>query len=318
MQDKGGDVIKQVNGDCMGRKKKRILLLVNSVAGTGSAKGKLYDVISELAVHHCETTVYPIIPEAGLESETIIQDCGNDYDVIMCFGGDGTLNHVIRGVLSAELSIPIGYLPGGSTNDFARSLGLSPDIKKACAAVIGENIFLYDIGRFNESYFNYVAAFGAFTKVSYSTNQGVKNALGYAAYILESIHTLPESVTSRCRLQIEHDGIVEKGEYLFGAISNSLSVGGLASPAIKNAALDDGMFEVMLIRAPDTVADLGEIVTTLASGSLDNRHVKVFTTEALKIMALNNVAWTLDGEYGGSPSIVNIRVLPKAVRIMLP
>ena len=171
------------------KRKKRILLLVNTSAGVGSARGKLYDIIKNLAVRDCEVTAYPILPEQGLDSEQLIAEYGKDYDVVMCCGGDGTLNHVIRGVMNAGLSCPIGYLPSGSTNDFARSIGIPGEVDENCRAVAGDHVFAYDIGKFNSVYFNYVAAFGAFTKVSYSTNQTAKNVLGYPAFHILAVWT---------------------------------------------------------------------------------------------------------------------------------
>ena len=300
------------------KRKKRILLLVNTSAGVGSARGKLYDIIKNLAVRDCEVTAYPILPEQGLDSEQLIAEYGKDYDVVMCCGGDGTLNHVIRGVMNAGLSCPIGYLPSGSTNDFARSIGIPGEVDENCRAVAGDHVFAYDIGKFNSVYFNYVAAFGAFTKVSYSTNQTAKNVLGYPAYILEGLHTLPESIFSRCHLEIEHDGIRERGHYLYGAISNATSVGGISSPVIKKASLNDGLFEVMLIQAPDSIVEVGEILTMLTTGNTDNQYIRTFTASHLQIKALNDVPWTLDGEYGGKPKIVEISVCPRAIRILVP
>ena len=298
---------------------KKVLLLVNGTAGTGASKLNLYEILENLAVHDCLVTAFPILPEKDMTAEQLIGKYGADYDTIMCAGGDGTLSHTIRGIMNTGLKKPIAYLPCGSTNDYAKSLGISASIPENCAAAAGNRTAAFDIGRFNDSYFNYVAAFGAFTKVSYSTSQLAKNYLGYAAYILEGLLTLPENITSRCRMRISFDGGQEEGSYLYGAITNSISVGGMASPIIQRAKLNDGLFEVMLVSAPENlgIVELVDIVTTLASGSTDSPYIRVFQTGSLQIEALNHVDWTLDGEYGGCPQTVKVEVCRRAVRMLV-
>ena len=298
---------------------KKVLLLVNGTAGTGASKLNLYDILENLAVHDCLVTAFPILPEKGMTAERLIGEYGADFDTIMCAGGDGTLSHTIRGIMSAGLKKPVAYLPCGSTNDYARSLGISASVPENCAAAAGNRTAAFDIGRFNDSYFNYIAAFGAFTQVSYSTSQLAKNYLGYAAYILEGLLTLPENISSRCRMRISYDGGREEGSYLYGAITNSTSVGGIASPISQRAKLNDGLFEVMLVTAPENlgIVELGDIVTTLASGSTDSPFIRVFQTSSLQIEALDHVAWTLDGEYGGCPQTVKIEVCRRAVRMLI-
>ncbi len=299
--------------------RKKILLLVNGASGTGSAKAQVYDIIEHLALQNCEVTVFPILPKQGLTSEALLLEYGRNFDTVMCCGGDGTLNHVIQGIMDAGLAeITVGYLPGGSTNDFAKSLGLPQDPAAICKVVAGDHVFAYDIGRFQDRYFNYIAAFGAFTKVSYSTDQQVKNVLGHAAYLLEGISTLQESMSMRCHLRVRHDGIVTEGDYLFGGVSNATSVGGVSSPLLQQASLDDGLFEVILISAPENLAELREIIASLTSYRTDNRFVRLFRTSHLEIESPQQISWTLDGEYGGDHSSVEISLCRKAVRLLVP
>lgn len=298
--------------------RKRVLLLANDAAGTGTARSRLFSMISYLALRNCEVTVYPILPAQGLTSERILRECRVDYDLLICCGGDGTLNHVVNDLMHQTARVPIAYFPTGSTNDFARSLGIPTAAAAFCETALNGRAFAFDIGRFNDRYFNYIAAFGAFTKVSYSTAQDLKNALGYVAYVLEGILTLPESISCRCHMRICHDGETEEGYYLYGAVSNATSVGGIKSPAIRQAQLDDGVFEVVLIRAPENLKEVSEIAASLTSGSLDARYVRVFSASDLEIEALSRIAWTLDGEYGGEPEHIHIAVCPKAMEIMLP
>ena len=297
---------------------KNILLLVNAAAGTGSARNIVYEAVEELSVRDCLVTVIPILPGKGMSAERLIDEHGDRYDTVMCAGGDGTLSHVIQGLLKAGLKKPVAYLPCGSANDYAKSLGIPASMEEICAAAAGMKTASLDVGIFNDRWFNYVAAFGAFTKVSYSTSQEVKNFLGYAAYILEGIRTLPENISTRSMLRITHDGVQEEGEYLFGSVSNSTSLGGMPQPLIQRARLDDGLFEVMLIRAPENLVEIGDIISTLAAGSTDSPYVHMFRTESLQIEALSETAWTLDGEYGGTPRNVRIEVCRRAVKLLVP
>lgn len=297
---------------------KKVLLLLNAGSGTGQAKNRMFEILKELTLAGFEVTTYPIVPDRGMTSEKIIQQCVGRFDIIMCVGGDGTLNHVVNSVVQAGIREPIAYLPTGSTNDFARSLGIPAEPEEYCRALVAGTTFDYDIGRFNDRYFNYVAAFGAFTQVSYETNQASKNVLGYAAYLLQSIVTFPESIAMRCHLVIEHDGECEEGKYLYGAVSNTTSIAGIPSPLIRKSEMDDGMFEVTLIQAPDSLSDVREILTALASGKMDGDYVKVFRTDRLHIRVVDGAAWTLDGEYGGAPEEIDISVCPKRIRMIVP
>ncbi len=310
---------------------KKILLLINASSGTGTVRNQTYDIIENLAVRNCAVTVFPILPKKGIVAEDIIRRCGQDFDVIMCCGGDGTLNHVVQGMMDCGLDhIPVGYLPAGSTNDFAKNVGLPLSVERVCNAIAGDKAFAYDIGRFNDRYFNYVAAFGAFTKISYSTDQAVKNVLGHAAYILQGITTLPESIMTRYRLRIQYDKLehsgntdpgkqlLEEDNYLFGAVCNGSTVGGFTSPLIQDSSLNDGVFEVFLISAPENIGEMGDIIASLASGSTDNRYVHLFRTAHLEIRSVSPIPWTLDGEFGGSHRKVVIDNCGRAIRMLVP
>ena len=297
--------------------RKKVLLLVNSAAGTGSARQNTYRMVEVLACHGCEVTVYPILPGQGMTAENILAECEGRFDLTACCGGDGTLNHVICGLMALSHRPPLGYLPSGSTNDFANSLGVPYDLEAGCTAMADGRPFAYDIGRFNQTYFNYVAAFGAFTAVSYSTPQDIKNVLGHAAYVLKGILSLSENIGYRCHMKVEHDGQAEEDEYLYGAVSNATSVGGFTAPNAHRVQLNDGLFEVMLIKAPANLREVEQIVTALASGG-SSPYVRQFQTGFIRFSAFQRTAWTLDGEYGGTPDSVEITVQPRAMEILLP
>ena len=302
--------------------KKKILLLTNGTSGRGLAREKLFDILEELTVRGGQVTVYPIVPSRGLvTADYLRQTLGehSPFDVVACMGGDGTLNHVVSDLMALECRPVVGYIPSGSTNDFANSLGLTDQTLAACETIMSGREFAIDVGRFNDRYFNYVAGFGAFTDVSYETGQDIKNVLGHAAYILQGMMTLPHALSCRVHMRIETDGVpLQEGDYIYGAVSNATSIGGFASMGADSVKMDDGLFEVMLIRAPRRLSDLNSIVTSLLSGKPDNKYVEFFRTDSLQLVSSEPVNWTLDGEFGGSRTQVDIRLCHRAITILVP
>ncbi len=297
--------------------RKKILLLVNETAGRADIKDRLLKILTQLTGQGCLVTVYPVNPSAGLVSEDILQECGKDYDVIACCGGDGTLNHVINGILHNQVDRPIGYIPAGSANDFSKNIYGDASLEDMCRAIAGDTSFAYDIGKLNSNYFNYIAAFGAFTKVSYDTSQAIKNLLGYSAYVLNTLVRLPENLSYSVSAQVMHDGQVEQGTYIFCGVTNTTRVGGFEPVVLSDSTLNDGYFEVELIRRPANLAELTEIVQSLSSGSTDNRYIQTFKTDHIVFQTTRPVSWTIDGEFGGTYQCSDITVHKKAIRIMV-
>ncbi len=298
---------------------KRVLLLINATAGVGSAKQKAFPIIEALSRRGCLVTAYPIIPKAGLTSETVLKasEVVGRYDIIACCGGDGTLNHVINGMISEGIDLPVGYIPSGSANDFSKNLNGDLSVEELCGVIAGGNTFSCDLGRLNGRYFDYVAGFGAFTDVSYSTNQQMKNLFGYGAYMMNLLANLPQNVAYKRHIVVEHDGIREEGEYVFGGLTNSLSIGGVKSPILNNASLNDGLFECVLIDAPTDLIEIHEIVHTLARGETDNPHVRTFAANKVRFLSEEPLSWTVDGEFGGSFTESEIVVEPERVRMLV-
>ena len=306
---------------------KKVLLLVNSSSGQEKGKTMLYHIVEEFAKKNCETTVFPILPKSKkLNTAYLLHKYQEQFDLIVCVGGDGTLHYLVNSLMEEGLKIPIGYIPTGSTNDFANSLGIPKDLKENISGIVKGEPFYCDIGKLNHRYFNYIAAFGAFTKVSYGTNQELKNNLGHMAYILESIRTMPENLTKTYTLKIISGDFSCTGEYIFGAIFNSRSVGGFTGfpgNSIEerlSVDLQDGEFEVLLIRTPKNIADYGEILSSILGGSIpeNNPLVQFFKTKSLRIEAEEELGWTLDGEFGGAYKAMHIEILERAVGVMLP
>ena len=297
--------------------RKKVLVLGNIVSGVGAFARYLPRIIETLAVNGCEATVYPIIPSRGLTSGNILKECTGDFDVLLVCGGDGTLNYVVNDMQAMGIQKPVCYIPCGTTNDFGRSIEENMSADQICRCAAMGKIKELDIANFNGRYFNYVAAFGAFTKSSYSTPQNVKNVLGYSAYVLNSIGTFPDSIGYRKHVKLTHDGITEEGNYMYGGISNSLTIGGIRFPFADNPALDDGLLEVVLVRSPDNPADFAAIIGNLATGYVDQNMIRCFQAKQITVECDDPLEWTIDGEEGGRYRKAEIAVCPKALQILV-
>ncbi len=292
--------------------RKNALIIYNPKAGKNGASHLLPQVVENMRKRGIRCVAWPTMPDFG--SEEILAEEDGRFDCIVCCGGDGTLNHTINGLMSMDEKPPLIYLPTGSTNDFAISLGLSKDVETACAKFENTEPFYYDIGKFNNSYFNYIAAFGAFTQVSYSTPQELKNQLGHAAYIIEGIRRLPIGQFHR-RTVISEDRVYH-GDFIYGAVSNSTSVGGMSLPVKNEVSMNDGLFEVFLIKAPKNMSDLQSIITSIITQNFDNQYISYFKTRNVSFEFENPTPWTLDGEFGGQITQAAISVVNKAIGII--
>lgn len=298
---------------------KKVLIMVNLVAGTGKAASLLPEVLNGLASRDCEVTVYPINPEAHLNAEEILRKTEGRFDTVLCIGGDGTLNHMINGMMALSHRVPYAFIPLGSCNDFSKSLndGKDPTVADVIDAITEGQPYAYDIGRFNAKYFNYVAAFGAFTDVSYTTRQDLKNVFGYGAYVMNALGTLPNGLSTRLHTTVTCDEETFEGDYAFGGICNSRSVGGVQSPWLADALLTDGKFELILIDAPKDIFELNEIVAGLRRGDTSNPHLHLYQGSDFRFTFDQPVGWTLDGEDGGKVTEAEIQVQAGAISIML-
>ena len=291
---------------------KKLLFIVNPRAGKTKSTAPLFDAVA--AFSRAGYLVRVFVTEAGGQARDIAAKWGGQYDLVVCAGGDGTLNETISGLMQLEQRPPLGYLPNGSTNDFAASLHLHTTVATAARAVAGGIPYSLDIGRHNDRYFAYVASFGAFTRSSYSASQAAKNALGHFAYILEGLGDLDSLRPYRCA--IDADGEHFEGDFIFGAVCNSTSLGGLVKLDPKHVSMDDGTLELLLLRMPKTVLDLQNLITAMTRMQYDYpgvifRHVKnvVLTTN-------ENISWSLDGEYAASAPRVEIQCLPGAIELV--
>ena len=296
--------------------KKRVLVLINKTSGTGKAGNDTLEIARVLAEKGYEPIVYPILPGSSLTSETIIPDYEGKADMILCSGGDGTLNHVMNSIMNMKKRPLLAYVPSGSTNDFAKALGIPGARAEALKVAADGEPYTYDVGRMNDKFFNYVAAFGAFSKVSYATDQDLKNVLGYAAYVISAIAELPQNIGYSCHMKIEADELEEEGDYLFGAVSNSASVAGMTLFADEEIKQDDGKMELLLIRAPKNLAEFNAVLAALATKEPENPYITYKQVKKVKIVSDEETEWTLDGEFGGAFKETEIEVVDKAITIL--
>ena len=292
---------------------KKLLFIYNPKSGKGQIRTHLADIIEKLSSMNLEISVH--VTQGNQDASKFVLKYGKSFDLILCSGGDGTLSEVVSGVVGGSLRLPIGYIPTGNTNDFANTLNIPKQISASLDTLINGNLFPCDIGKINEEYFIYVAAFGAFTNVSYETKQDLKNILGHIAYILEGVKSL--SSLKSWHLKFKSPEKSGAGEFIFGMITNSNSVGGFKSFTGQNISLNDGLFEVTFIRMPDSFIDWPGIINALLTGDA-NDYIIAFKTSELQIIFDKNVPWTRDGEFGGEHSNVCIRNLHQAVSFIVP
>lgn len=297
--------------------KKKMLFVYNANAGKGYIKSVLSEIIETFCRAGIEITIYAT--GASKEATQLISENGENYDIVACSGGDGTINEVISGVMLLEKKPAIAYFPTGTVNDFARSLRLPQDPLENAALVAMGKCFPCDIGSFGDRYFNYIAAFGAFTEVAYETPQDVKNQIGKMAYFLESVRVLPE--IRAYRMKVITDKRTYEDEYIYGMISNSYSVGGFKldrDVLDPDLALDDGLFEVVLVKNPRDAVELEKTFRAVVQRDRRNKYIIFDKVKSIRIISDKAVKWTLDGENGGRTKDVTIKCNQKAVRIFSP
>ena len=294
----------------------RMLFVYNPHAGKATIRGHLLDLIDIFTKAGYEVTAYPTQSQGDGERRVRCRD--NDYSIVVCCGGDGTLDEVVSGMMNSEFKVPIGYVPAGSTNDYAKSLKIPSVMTRAAQIVVNGNDFLSDVGTMNDKHFVYCAAFGIFTDVSYSTDQTLKNALGHAAYILQSVKELQDIRTYHMKITYGN-GTVLEDDFIYGMITNSVQVGGIQNITGKNVKLDDGEFEVTLVRRPQSIIELANLIGALLDSKiLSSNDLINFKASHIVIESDESVAWTRDGEYGGEHRRVEINNIPRAITIKIP
>ena len=293
--------------------KGRMLFIFNPRSGKGQIRNKLMDIIDVFVKGGYEVIVHPT--QGAKDAEKMAKIMAEEVDLIVCSGGDGTLDEVVTGITEKNSNVPIGYIPAGSTNDFANSLFMPKSMVKAAQMIMEEKLYHCDIGRFNSKTFAYVAAFGLFTDVSYETDQDLKNVLGHVAYLLEGVKRLFD--IKSYHMKVTSEEIQVEDDFIVGMITNSRSVGGFKNLTGKNVDMNDGLFEVTLIRHPKNPLQLQEIMTALVMAEDNTDMIYSFKSKKLTIETEEEVPWTLDGEFGGDHTYVEIENRHKALNLYL-
>lgn len=291
----------------------KLLFIYNPKSGLGLIRNHLADIVDIMVKAKFDVTIYST--QAHEDAKHKVKEDGANYDRIVCCGGDGTLDEVVTGMQEANLEIPLGYIPAGSTNDFASSIGIPSDMVKAAKIAVGKRSAYFDVGQFNEDTFVYIAAFGVFTEVSYGTPQHLKNVLGHLAYILSAAKSL--AAIPNYSMRIETNGKMIDDCFIYGMVTNSTSVAGFKGLTGKNVELSDGEFEVTLVKRPIDAIQLGEIVSFLMGEGAPTKLVYSFKTDHMRISSEEPIPWTLDGEYGGDHTNVDIKNLCKRVQMLI-
>ena len=293
--------------------KKKVLFIVNPKSGKGSIRSKLLDIVDIFVKAGFDLTLY--ISQSAGDARAKAKEVEGKYELVICSGGDGTLDEVISGMMECEKRSAIGYIPCGSTNDFAHSLKIPTSMTKAAEHIAAWKEFPCDIGRFNDDYFVYIAAFGLFTDVSYETDQDLKNVLGHVAYILEGVKRLFD--IKSYHMKVTSEEIQVEDDFIVGMITNSRSVGGFKNLTGKNVDMNDGLFEVTLIKHPKNPIQLQEIMSALVIAEDNTDMIYSFKTRKITIDTEEEVPWTLDGEFGGDHKYVEIENRHKALNLYL-
>ena len=291
---------------------KKLFFVMNPAAGMRKANKVLPDILAEFNRAGFDVTVH-ITGKRGEAREVVCQRA-SQMDLVVCCGGDGTFNEVIAGVMESGTDVAVGYIPAGSTNDFASSLGLPNDPVEAAKRIVAGKPERFDVGCFGGRYFTYVASFGAFTRASYATPQNVKNALGHTAYVLGGIQEISQIRKVHMRLELENETVED--DFLFGAICNSTSVGGILTLDPKRVDMQDGMFEVLLVRSPKDLVEIAECIQAVQKQTYNCKMMTFRSAKKVTVYANKNMAWTLDGEKEPGHETVTVENLHHAFRLV--
>lgn len=291
---------------------KKLLFILNPTAGTRKAGKVLPQILS--VFNRAGYDVLTYVTAAPGDGRDCVAARAQEMDLIVCCGGDGTFNETVTGLLTNGADVPLGYIPAGSTNDFAGSLGLSTDPVKAAQAIVDGTPHPYDVGLFGDRHFTYVASFGAFTRASYATPQSIKNALGHTAYVLSGITELTQ--IRKLPVRVVLDDEVLEGDYLFGAVCNSTSLGGIAKLDPSQVDMSDGLFELFLIRSPKDLGEITELIHSVSHQNYNCRMMTFRTAQKITFYPQTKMPWTLDGEMDPGSEKITVTNLKHAIRLV--
>lgn len=302
----------------MRRPRKKLLFVYNPLSGRGEIAQALSDILTRFTSARYDVTVHPTLSRK--DGQDFIAKRAGEYDIVVSSGGDGMLHEHFAGMMAGKADVPCGYIPAGTVNDFAASLMISKVPMEAVETIINGKFKAIDVGTFNDSVFSYVAAFGLFTKVSYSTDQHMKNALGFFAYLIEILKSMDikHFVEASVHARISIGDKEYEDDFIFGFAGNTLSVGGLTNIIPTGAEMNDGLLDFLFVKTPKTLFELDKIRQALMTRRLDIPEIICDQAEGAIIDTARPIEWTLDGEYGGKCDHVELGILNKAVKIAVP
>ncbi len=291
---------------------KKLFFIINAVSGKRALDDSLMRVIETFSKADYDINVYITKSEEDMIDQVRVR--GGEFDLIVCCGGDGTLNLVAGTIFENNIDTLLGYIPGGTTNDFANTRHIDTVTTGAAEQIVSGVVRDVDLGLLNGKPFIYVAAFGMFSDLSYLTSRELKQNMGYAAYLMGGIKSMAKS--KPFSLRVEHDGEVIEGDFIYGMVSNSKRIGGLEMPIMKNILFDDGEMEITLIRHAKNPIDTQKLINCLVTQIADDNMVYMFKSSKVNISCSDDVQWTLDGEYGGAYRDMNIEVKGAAIKMV--
>ncbi len=292
---------------------KKLLLIVNPHAGQRKVSKYLTDIID--IFNRADYEVITHITASSGDCENMVMHYAHKIAMVVCCGGDGTFNETVSGVLRSGINVPVGYIPAGSTNDFASSLRLSTKLLQAAKDIVSGKAERFDVGTFAGRHFSYVASFGAFTRTSYNTPQGAKNALGHLAYVLSGIQEISQIKSHHLRFAFP-DGSVIEDDFIFGAVSNSTSVGGVLTLAPDRVDMSDGLLEILLVRAPKDLKELTDCLLALQKQTYNCAMISFLSAPSASITAPLDMDWTLDGELQKGMEQIDIQCLRQKLQLV--
>lgn len=290
---------------------KNLLLIINPVTAKNVITPYLIEVIDIFERGGYDVTVH--ITKEPQDTSEIIEKTGENYDTVVCVGGDGTLNETVSGVMRLRHKPSIGYIPAGTTNDFASSWGIPKKPINAAKSIVSTEPAATDVSLFCDKPFIYVAAFGVFTEASYQTPQQLKQSLGRTAYILEGIKSL--ATIKPWRIQIEHDKGSVEGEFLYGMISNTRRVGGFELKMKNDISISDGLMEMILIRNPSKPGDNAKMLGAVLAQDISSEYITFVHTKNIRFKTDEELPWTIDGESGGIVKNGEIKIIEHAINL---
>lgn len=297
--------------------RKKLLFIMNPKSGLMQAPKYMADIIGRFSGAGYLTQV--LMTTGKGDGRDFAAEYGGEADVVVVSGGDGTLNEVIDGMISSGHKTPIGYIPAGSTNDFANSIGLPKYIPDCVERIINGTPANIDIGSFNGRYFSYVASFGAFTSTTYSVPQNIKNILGHSAYVMAGVKELAHIKAIHAKIILEKgtpEEEIHEGDYVLGGVCNSKSIGGIVSLQKLDVNMNDGMMEVLLIRMPRDLIELSDTAASILSGTFKSLQIEKYSARNVTFELDEDVHWTLDGEYEKGSGVCEIKTLESAISLI--